>query len=84
MRSLELDYGLQAKLLRVLQERQFRRVGGQKIIDVDIRVVSATRRDPEQAVTDGLFREDLFYRLNVIPIYLPALRERREEIFPFF
>ncbi|MCM8536577.1 MAG: sigma-54 dependent transcriptional regulator [Lentisphaeraceae bacterium] len=76
----ELDYGLQAKLLRVLQEYQFRRLGGNKVIDVDIRVVAATRRDPQLAVEEGLFREDLFYRLNVIPIHLPALRERREDI----
>ena len=76
----ELDFDLQAKLLRMLQERQFRRVGGRDLIDIDIRVVSATNRDPEQAVKDGKLREDLFYRLNVIPIKLSPLRERREDI----
>ena len=76
----ELDYSLQAKLLRVLQERQFRRVGGEDLIDAKVRIVSATRRDPEQAVKDNIFREDLFYRLNVIPVHLPALRERSEDI----
>jgi transcriptional regulator with PAS, ATPase and Fis domain len=76
----ELDPALQAKLLRVLQERQFRRVGGQSLISVDIRVISATNRDPETAVRDKILREDLYYRLNVIPICVPALRERKEDI----
>jgi transcriptional regulator with PAS, ATPase and Fis domain len=76
----ELDPALQAKLLRVLQERQFRRVGGQNLISVDIRVISATNRDPEAAVRDKILREDLYYRLNVIPICVPALRERKEDI----
>jgi len=76
----ELDYDLQAKLLRTLQERQFRRVGGRKLIDVDIRIISATKRNPEDAVKDNQFREDLFYRLNVIPIHIPPLRERPEDI----
>ena len=76
----ELDFDLQAKLLRMLQERQFRRVGGRDLIDIDIRIISATNRDPEQAVKDGKLREDLFYRLNVIPIKLSPLRERREDI----
>ena len=66
----ELDFDLQAKLLRMLQERQFRRVGGRDLIDIDIRIISATNRDPEQAVKDGKLREDLFYRLNVIPLKL--------------
>ena len=76
----ELDFDLQAKLLRMLQERQFRRVGGRDLVEVDIRIVSATNRDPEQAVKDGKLREDLFYRLNVIPIKLSPLRERKEDI----
>lgn len=76
----ELDYSLQAKLLRTLQERKFRRVGGSDLIDMNCRIVSATRRDPLQAVRDELFREDLYYRLNVVPLYLPPLRERKEDI----
>lgn len=76
----ELDYDLQAKLLRSLQERQYRRVGGSELLDMDVRIVSATRRDPKQAVADGLFREDLYYRLNVVPIPLPALRSRKTDI----
>ena len=72
----EMGINLQAKLLRVLQERQFRRVGGRKMIDVDIRVVAATNRDLEAAIRKGAFREDLYYRLNVINISLPPLRER--------
>jgi transcriptional regulator with PAS, ATPase and Fis domain len=71
---------LQAKLLRVLQERQFRRIGGHHLINVDIRVISATNRNPELAVREKVFREDLYFRLNVIPIYAPALRERKEDI----
>ena len=71
---------LQVKLLRALQERQFERVGGSTTIKVDIRVISATNKDLPSAIGEGLFREDLYYRLNVIPIHIKPLRERREDI----
>ena len=76
----EMDLGLQAKLLRLIQERVFYRVGGTAPIEVDVRILAATNRDPATAVGTGHFREDLYYRLNVVPIALPALRERREDI----
>jgi len=76
----EINVELQAKLLHVLQERQFRRVGGQKLIDLDIRIISSTNIDPKDAMVQGKLREDLFYRLNVIPVYLTPLRERKEDI----
>ena len=76
----ELDIHMQAKLLRVIQEHKFRRIGGKKLIDANFRVISATNRDPEIAVSSGRLREDLFYRLNVVPVFLPPLRERTEDI----
>jgi len=76
----ELPLGLQAKLLHVLQDFKFARVGGHELIDVDARVIAATNRDLEKALVRGEFREDLYYRLNVVELMVPPLRERREEI----
>ena len=76
----EMSAVMQVKLLRVLQERRFRRVGGLEELQADIRVIAATNQDLAKAVAEGRFREDLFYRINVIPIALPPLRERREDI----
>jgi DNA-binding NtrC family response regulator len=76
----EMDPGLQSKLLRVLQEKEFERVGGTKPIRVDTRIISTTNRNLEKAIEEGRFREDLYFRLNVIPIKIPSLRERKEDI----
>ncbi|MGI9570296.1 MAG: sigma-54-dependent transcriptional regulator, partial [Desulfobulbia bacterium] len=76
----EIPLALQSKLLRVLQEKQFERVGGSKTFDVDVRIISASNRDLKEEVNKGQFREDLFYRLNVIHVSLPALRERMDDM----
>ena len=77
-----MDVRLQAKLLQVLQDNEFRRIGGKEIVRVDVRLLAATHRDLENSIVEGSFREDLYYRLNVINIEIPALRERKEDIVP--
>jgi Nif-specific regulatory protein len=76
----EMDLDLQAKLLRVLQEREIERLGGVQPIKVNVRVIAATNKDLETAIKGGVFREDLYYRLNVYSIYMPPLRERKTDI----
>ncbi|MCI5208297.1 MAG: sigma-54-dependent Fis family transcriptional regulator, partial [Candidatus Electrothrix sp. ATG2] len=76
----EISTAVQIKLLNVIQERCFQRLGGSEIIKADIRLVAATNRNLEEAVQEGVFREDLYYRLNVFPVYIPPLRERRTDI----
>jgi DNA-binding NtrC family response regulator len=76
----ELTPGMQVKLLRVLQEREFERIGGNQTIKVDVRVITATNRDIEKGIREGNFREDLYYRLNVVSVVIPALRDRKEDI----
>lgn len=78
-----LSFDMQAKLLRVLQEKEFERVGGNEVIKVDTRIVAASNKDIRGMVKDGTFREDLYYRLNVVPVHLPPLKERKEDI-PLF
>jgi len=78
----ELSFGLQSKLLRVLEDKSFERLGGNKTIQADVRVIAATNRDIESLVGQGRFREDLYYRINVLRIHLPPLRERRPDIEP--
>jgi len=76
----EMPLGTQSKLLRSIQEREIRRVGGQETISINVRLVCATNRDLEREVKRGAFREDLYYRINVVPVVIPALRERKEDI----
>ncbi|MBD3180656.1 response regulator [Candidatus Poribacteria bacterium] len=76
----EIKPSTQLKLLRVLQEKSFERVGGTKHIKVDVRIIAATNKNLEEAIQKGAFREDLYYRINVVPIYIPPLRERKEDI----
>ena len=78
----DMDVRLQAKLLQVLQDFEFQRIGGKETIRVDVRIMAATHRDLEKCIVENTFREDLYYRLNVINMHLPPLRERREDIVP--
>jgi Nif-specific regulatory protein len=76
----DISPATQVKLLRVLQEKKFERVGGTKTLSVDVRIIAATNRNLEKAIAEGKFREDLYYRLNVVPLFLPSLRDRKEDV----
>ncbi|HHO76802.1 MAG TPA: sigma-54-dependent Fis family transcriptional regulator, partial [Deltaproteobacteria bacterium] len=78
----DMDLGLQAKILRVLEEREFERVGGERTIKVDVRVITATNKDLYTLVQEGRFREDLYYRINVVNIHIPPIKQRKEDIEP--
>jgi DNA-binding NtrC family response regulator len=78
----DMEFGMQAKLLRFLEDRTFRRIGGAKVITVDIRIISATNKDLLKAIEEKIFRNDLYYRLQVIPVFLPPLRDRKDDILP--
>jgi Nif-specific regulatory protein len=78
----DMSLDLQAKVLRILEDRELQRVGGSKSITVDVRIIAATNKDLAKAVEDGTFREDLYYRLNVVPVQLPPLKERKKDIIP--
>lgn len=78
----DMEMGMQAKLLRFLEDRSFRRIGGSRVFTVDVRIISATNKDLQKSIVERTFRNDLYYRLQVIPIFLPSLRERKEDIIP--
>ncbi len=78
----DMEMGMQAKLLRFLEDRSFRRIGGSRVFTVDVRIISATNKDLQKSIEEKTFRNDLYYRLKVIPIFLPSLRERKEDIIP--
>jgi two-component system, NtrC family, response regulator GlrR len=78
----DMPLSIQAKILRVIQERQFRPIGSEKLVEVNVRIIVATNKNLEEQVKQGLFREDLYYRIHVIPVYLPSLRDRKEDIPP--
>ena len=78
----DLPLHMQVKLLRVLQQRRIVRVGGTETVNLDVRIIAATNKDLKQMVKEGRFREDLYYRLNVVPIEIPPLRDRKEDILP--
>jgi two-component system response regulator AtoC len=78
----DMDFKLQAKLLQVLQDHEFQRLGGKETVRVDVRVIAATHNDLEKSIVTGAFRQDLYYRLNVVSLYMPPLRERKEDIVP--
>jgi two-component system, NtrC family, response regulator AtoC len=78
----DMDFKLQAKLLQVLQDHEFPRLGGKEIVRVDVRVIAATHNDLEKSISAGAFRQDLYYRLNVVSLYVPPLRDRRDDIIP--
>lgn len=78
----DMDVNLQAKLLQVLQDQEFRRIGGKELVRVNVRVIAATHRNLEQAIAEGRFREDLYYRLNVVSVSLPSLRHAKEDLLP--
>jgi two-component system response regulator AtoC len=78
----DMNQGMQAKLLRLIEQKSFRRMGGVKDIKVDVRIITATNKDLRKLMDEGKFREDLFYRINIVALHIPALRERREDILP--